>query len=111
MSNTISQFESIIQKVLKFRNERNWKKYHTPRNLASSIAIEAAEILEIFQWDLSHQSKLNSREKVTLADEIADVMIYCLLLAHESNIDPYEAIIEKIEKNAIKYPIRKPEST
>jgi NTP pyrophosphatase (non-canonical NTP hydrolase) len=99
-----SQFETILRKALAFRDARDWKKYHIPRNLANSIAIEAAEILELFQWELEYNRTLTSGERAALAEELADVMIYCFLLAHEADIDLYKAIIEKIEKNAIKYP-------
>lgn len=99
-----SQFEIILRKALAFRDARNWKKYHIPRNLANSIAIEAAEILELFQWELEYNRPLANGERTALAEELADVMIYCFLLAHEADIDLYKAIIEKIEKNATKYP-------
>jgi NTP pyrophosphatase (non-canonical NTP hydrolase) len=98
------QFETILRKALAFRDARDWKKYHIPRNLANSIAIEAAEILELFQWELEYNRPLANGDRIALADELADVMIYCFLLAHEAEIDLYKAIIEKIEKNAIKYP-------
>ncbi|MFX0113445.1 MAG: nucleotide pyrophosphohydrolase, partial [Candidatus Hodarchaeota archaeon] len=109
MTTDSSQFDSILQKILTFRDARDWKKYHIPRNLAISIAIEAAEILELFQWNLKHNQKLTDGEKVALAEELADVMILCFLLAHECDIDPYKAIIKKIEKNALKYPKERPE--
>ncbi len=104
MKTANSQFEIILRKALAFRDARDWKKYHIPRNLANSIAIEAAEILELFQWELEYNRTLASGERAALAEELADVMIYCFLLAHEADIDLYKAIIEKIEKNAIKYP-------
>ncbi|MFQ5977552.1 MAG: nucleotide pyrophosphohydrolase [Candidatus Heimdallarchaeota archaeon] len=107
MKTSHSQFDTILQKILAFRDARAWKKYHVPRNLATSIAIEAAEILELFQWELEHDQPLSDKKKTALAEELSDVMLYCFLLAHEADIDLYNAIIQKIDKNALKYPKEK----
>ena len=104
---SLSQFDSITKKLIIFRDERNWNKYHTPRNLATSIAIEAAEILELFQWQTDEKYSLSPTDLNALEEELADVMIYCFLLAKECNFDLYGAIMEKIEKNALKYPKEK----
>ncbi|MHA2231514.1 MAG: nucleotide pyrophosphohydrolase [Candidatus Hodarchaeales archaeon] len=107
MKHPQSQFDAITEKILAFRDARAWKKYHVPRNLATSIAIEAAEILELFQWELEHDRPLSDEKKTALAEELSDVMLYCFLLAHEADIDLYNAIIQKIDKNALKYPKEK----
>tara|TARA_B100001939_G_scaffold324912_1_gene317259 strand:- start:953 stop:1240 length:288 start_codon:yes stop_codon:yes gene_type:complete len=90
--------EDVIKKILKFRNDRNWKSAHTPSNLAKSIIIEAAELLEIFQWS-------DAFDKEKLADELADVLIYSFQLADTVGLDIEEIVLSKIKKNAKKYPL------
>ena len=90
--------KDLINKLLKFRDERDWKQFHTPENLAKSISIESAELLELFQWS----SQANIEE---LKDEMADVYIYLLLLANNLNIDLNVIADKKIEKNNQNYPI------
>jgi len=90
----------LINQILKFRDDRNWKQFHTPANLAKSISVEAAELLENFQW-----SDLNF-DLENLKDEIADVYIYLILLSNSLGIDLDIIAQEKIEKNKIKYPIK-----
>ena len=92
--------DDIKEELLMFQKERNWKKFHTPENLAKSISIEAAELLEHFQW----QKEYDENE---VADELADVLIYCLYMADAMGFDVKEIILNKMEKNAIKYPIDK----
>jgi NTP pyrophosphatase (non-canonical NTP hydrolase) len=98
----------VIDKIRQFRDERDWKQFHDPKNLAMSIAIEAAEIMEHFQWvdrDKSLQHAAESREEI--ADEIADVAIYLIELADVTGIDLQTAILAKLKKNAVKYPVEK----
>jgi len=83
-----------------FSKERDWQKHQTPKNLAISIAIEAAELMEHFQW-----GEYSEKDKQEITDELADVLIYCLELSDKLNIDITTAIKEKLEKAAIKYPI------
>jgi len=90
----------IIKKILKFTNERDWKQFHSPENLAKSISIEAGELLECFQWS----SKYNQEET---NEELADVVIYSILMAESINADIEEIIIKKLEKNIKKYPVEK----
>jgi NTP pyrophosphatase (non-canonical NTP hydrolase) len=97
--------DQILQKLLEFRNERGWKKFHTPRNLAMSVSIESAEILEKFQWKLDE--KLTKEERQGLEEEIADVFIYTLQLADSLGIDLEKATLKKIAKNGKKYPVKK----
>jgi NTP pyrophosphatase (non-canonical NTP hydrolase) len=90
--------QETIAKVLKFRDERDWKQFHDPKSLASSICIEAAELLELFQWltpEQAHREAMDKRERVS--EEIADV----------AGIDLAQAIEAKLEKNAKKYPVDK----
>ena len=90
--------EKLIDKILRFRDERDWKKFHSPENLAKSILIESAELLEEFQWQ-SKEKNFNN-----LKNELADVLIYCVLLADHYKLDLEEIIEAKIIENEKKYP-------
>lgn len=89
----------IIEKLREFTAERDWGKFHTPENLAKSICIEAAELLEIFQWG----DDWKPIDPEHLREEIADVQIYLLTLADKCNVNMKDAVMEKIEKNRRKY--------
>ena len=89
----------IIQNLIAFREERNWKQFHTPENLAKSISIESGELLECYQWSYENIDRNKVKE------ELADVMIYCLYLAEYYKFDIQEIISEKITKNEEKYTI------
>ena len=86
--------------LIKFQRERDWKQFHTPENLAKSISIEAAELLEHFQWNKEYD-----REEVL--DELADVLTYCYFMADALDADVEEIILNKLEKTAEKYPVNK----
>ena len=86
--------------LIQFQKDRDWKKFHTPENLAKSISIEAAELLEHFQWGKEYDEN-------EVADELADVLIYCLYMADALDFDIKEIIQNKMEKNALKYPVDK----
>ena len=91
--------------VTKFRDDRNWKQFHNPKDLAISINLEAGELLEIFQWsadDLVCAEKLDR-----IKEELADTINYCILMADACGIDLDEIIREKVAKNALKYPVEK----
>ena len=92
--------EKIYQELMEFQKERDWKKFHTPENLAKSISIEAAELLEHFQWGKEYDSE-------GVAEELADVLIYCIYMADAMVFDIEEIISDKIKKNAVKYPVLK----
>jgi len=85
------------REIIDFRNERDWKIHHTPVNLAKSISIEAAELLELFQWS-------DNAEIDKVKDELADILIYAITLAEELKLDINSIILKKVEKNLIKYP-------
>ena len=100
--------EDVIERIRTFRDERDWLKFHDPKNLAVSIAIEAAELLEEFQWMTREESELHAAEnREAVSDEIADVAIYLIELADLLKIDLATAINAKLDKNAIKYPVDK----
>ncbi|MFW6304737.1 MAG: nucleotide pyrophosphohydrolase [Candidatus Saliniplasma sp.] len=96
----MSQIEELKELVVDFRNERNWKKFHTPKNLSVSISIEASELMELFQW----HDDLARVDKEDLEDEIADILIYLLLMAEVTDVDLVKAVKRKVEKNKKKYP-------
>lgn len=100
--------EDLTRQIVEFRDERDWKQFHSPRNLAASISIEAAELLECFQWsnDETIQDDLEARHD-EIEEEIADVVIYTLLLSHELGIDIAEAVHRKLADNEAKYPIER----
>ena len=97
--------EDDLKKILKFQKERDWKQFHSPKNLALSLSIEAAEILEIFQWTKDNNLPKDKKEK--LSEELADVYYYLLLLSHEAGIDLEKAFKSKMEINERKYPVDK----
>ena len=92
--------DEVKKELIKFQEERDWKKFHTPENLAKSISIEAAELLEHFQWGIEY----NVDE---VAEELADVLIYSMYMADSLNLDIEEIILNKMKKNSIKYPVEK----
>ena len=92
--------KSIKDAIIKVRDDRDWKQFHSPENLAKSISIEAAELLENFQWTSDY-----SKEKVV--DELADVIIYCVLLSDVLDVDIDEIVKSKLKKNIEKYPVDK----
>ncbi|KUH33314.1 nucleotide pyrophosphohydrolase [Thermococcus celericrescens] len=101
-------FRELERKVVAFREERGWGIYHTPKNLAISAAVELGELLEHFQWGSDGEileAVKDPTKKEAIADEIADVVIYLTLLAHELGIDIDEAVERKLEKNGRKYPV------
>jgi NTP pyrophosphatase (non-canonical NTP hydrolase) len=90
----------LIKKIINFRDSRNWGKTDKPEYLAKSIVIEAAELLENFQWGETSYDKENVQE------ELADVMIYAIAMIHDLGFDLEEIINNKLKKNALKYPIK-----
>lgn len=103
------EIKNIQNKIKQFVDERNWNESHNPKNLAMSISIEAAELMEIFQWKTLEESRnINKSEEFThFKEELADVMIYCLSMANQLDIDVADIIEEKIIKNGVKYPANK----
>ena len=89
----------LKKKIVDFRNSRDWKQFHTGENLAKSISIEAAELLEEFQWN-SHERNMENLKK-----ELADILIYCILMADNYNLDIEQIILDKLAENEIKYPV------
>lgn len=97
--------QETINHVLKFRDDRNWKQFHNPKDLAISISLEAAELLEIFQWSGSDTVCEDKIDKIR--EELADVLNYCILMADRCGLDMDEIIQEKVKRNNVKYPVGK----
>lgn len=98
----MDKYEEVIKKLLKFRDERDWKQFHNPKDLAIAINIEAGELLELFLWKNEKEANV---EKVK--EELADVFAFAFLLADNYGLDVKQIILDKIKQNAIKYPIEK----
>jgi len=105
----IMSLERLTQTIVEFRDKREWKQFHNPKDLAISLSIEASELLECFQWknnnEINELLKSDSREDVE--EEIADIGNYLLLLCNELGIDLIKTIEKKLIKNEIKYPVEK----
>jgi NTP pyrophosphatase (non-canonical NTP hydrolase) len=106
-STTLAELRDLVRR---FVEERDWRQFHSPKNLSMSLAIEAAELMEHFQWIDIAESRHVGEDQAKIAevrDEIADVLCYLLALANELNIDLAAAIRDKMVKNAAKYPVER----
>ena len=102
----MNDIQKIIQEIIKFRNERDWEQFHNAKDLSLAISIEANELLEQFLWKNPEEANI---EKVK--EELADVLIYALLLADKLQIDVESIVLAKLKKNAEKYPVEKAKGT
>jgi len=104
----MADFEAIQQKILAFRNERDWSQFHDPKNLAEALSIEAGELLENFLWKTTEQSRnISADELANVKHEIADIFIYLTYLCEEYRIDLLKEVENKIAVNEAKYPVEK----
>lgn len=101
----MNSWKTLTEKLLEFRDQRNWEQFHTARDLALALMIEAAELNELFLWKTPQQT--DQIDKEAIADELADVLAYALLLANKFQLDIDEIVTRKIEKNALRYPVEK----
>ena len=97
--------QDTINEVLKFRDDRDWKQFHNPKDLAISISLEAAELLEVFQWSAEDVVCTDKIDKIR--EELADVVNYCILMADACGLDLDEIVREKVKLNNEKYPAEK----
>jgi dCTP diphosphatase len=98
--------EPLRKRITAFVNERDWEKFHSPKNLAIGLSIEASELLEVFLWLSEEESRtLDDKQLVRLKEEIGDVMIYLVSLAEKFGLDPVQCAEDKIELNSRKYPV------
>lgn len=100
--------DDLTEDIVKFRDDRDWKQFHTPKNLAMALAVEAAELIEIFQWARDEEIEQVVRDRRSaIEEEIADIAIFVHLFCHDLDIDLENAIRNKLEANAKKYPVEK----
>lgn len=92
--------KKLMREIKQFNEERDWDQFHSPENLAKSIAIESAELLECFQWNSNY-------DKDEVCEELADVFTYCIQMAMKLEVDPEEIILKKLDKTRKKYPVDK----
>ena len=97
--------QETVDKVIEFRDDRNWKQFHNPKDLAISISLEAAELLEVFQWSADDVVCESKKDKIK--EELADVVNYCILMADACKLDLDEIVQAKIKRNNEKYPVEK----
>jgi NTP pyrophosphatase (non-canonical NTP hydrolase) len=106
----MKQFDikKITEEILRFRDVRDWKQFHNPKDCALSLVLEAAEVMEHFQWKNKKETEKYIKEnKNEIAEELADVFYWVLLISYDLNIDIVDALNKKNKKNADKYPIEK----
>lgn len=97
--------DETIRRVVKFRDDRNWRQFHTPKDLALSLSLEAAELLEVFQWSGADLECVEKRDQIQ--EELADVLSYCILMADICGFDLDVIMNEKVTRNEAKYPVEK----
>ncbi len=99
--------KKLISNLRVFAEERNWRQYHSPKNLAMALSVETAELTEIFQWMETGESiNVDDNTRKHIAEEVGDVMIYLTMLADKFDLDPITCAKEKIKLNAVKYPVK-----
>ena len=104
----MSDIKTITEKIKRFRDERDWKQFHNHKDVALSLVLEAAEVLEHFQWKSAKEVEEHGKHcNDELADELADVAMYLFELCDNLGIDLGRAMSDKMKKNAIKYPVHK----
>lgn len=104
----MSDLEAIQRRIIAFRDAREWKQFHNPKDVAISLVLEAGELLEHFQWKNADEMKTHIREhKGEISDELIDVLYWVLLIAHDLDIDILKATEAKMAQNEAKYPVNK----
>ncbi len=105
----MNQYKEVVQKLLQFRDDRDWKQFHDSKNIATAISIEAAELNELFLWKTAEESEKVDQNR--LKEELADVLSYSILLAEKHKLNIFDIILDKIEQNNDKYPVEKAKGT
>jgi len=104
----MDDIKKLTKKITDFRDKRDWKQFHNPKDVAMSLLLEAAEVLEHFQWkDHREMAEYIKKSKNNIGEELADVLYWVLLLSHDLHIDVVKAFDKKMEQNNKKYPIQK----
>ena len=96
--------QDLTERIVAFRDARNWKQFHNPKDMAISISLEAAELLEVFQWSGSDTEADTEKKIAKIREELADVLIYAFLMSHDLGLDISEIVNAKISENNRKYP-------
>lgn len=106
------KLESLTEKLLEFRRQRDWEQFHDPKNLAEAISIEASELLEVFLWKTTQDSRnLSDSNRQKVEEEAADIMIFLIYLSKECGFNLLDIVEQKIKTNSGKYPIEKSKGT
>lgn len=104
----MQNIDKLIEKIIAFRDARDWKKFHNPKDLSISLVLEATEVMEHFQWKNNNEiDKYVIEKKNEIGEELADVLYWVLLLSYDLKIDVLDALDKKIKKNEDKYPVDK----
>lgn len=104
----MDEIKLLTKKIIEFRNARDWKQFHNPKDVALSLVLEAGEVMEHFQWKNPKEiEKYIKTNKADIGEELADVLYWVLLLSHDLGIDVQKALEKKMEKNHNKYPVEK----
>lgn len=104
----MSTVDDLTRKIVEFRDARDWKQFHNPKDVSLSLVLEATEVMEHFQWKNADEMQKHLVEhKDDVAEELADVLYWILLMGHDFDIDVLAALQKKIDKNAAKYPVEK----
>ena len=98
----MTDLEQLIEKLIQFRDARDWEQFHNPKDLALALNVEAGELLELFLW-----KKPEEADKEKVKEELADILSFALLLAHKYNLDVKQMVLDKIASNDKKYPVEK----
>ena len=101
----MDKYRKVIDELIKFRDDRDWKQFHDSKNLAVAISIEASELNELFLWKSSEQSEKVEIDRIK--EELADILSFSFLLAEKHGLDPFDIVSEKIKRNGEKYPVEK----
>jgi NTP pyrophosphatase (non-canonical NTP hydrolase) len=104
----MSDIKDLQKKVIKFRDARDWKQFHNPKDVSLSLVLEATELMELFQWKNDKEvEEYVKKHRSEISDELADVLIWALLIGNDLSIDLKKAIESKLKKNKKKYPVKK----
>ena len=101
----MDKYRKVIDELIKFRDDRDWKQFHDSKNLAVAISIEASELNELFLWKSPEQSDKVEIDRIK--EELADILSFSFLLAEKHGLDPFDIVSEKIKRNGEKYPVDK----
>lgn len=108
----MSEIKDLTEKVINFRDERDWKQFHKPKDMAVALSLEAAEVLEHFQWRSEKEAEdYVKAHRSEIGEELADVFYWILLISHDLKIDIVDTFIKKIKKNGENYPVEKSRGT